>query len=132
MEGILTADTEHTRTKTTSVRFSPDELAELKTRAEKAGLTVGGLVRKMVLDAPPPRQSRRPVIDKELLAIALSRMGKIGSNVNQLARSANQGNAPDIAELRAACDAVIDIRTIIHLALGHDVDTGNRRGGGKP
>lgn len=132
MEDILANGSEHNRTKTTSVRFSPDELEKLKSRAEKAGLTVGALVRQMVLDAPPPKQSRRPSVDAELLSVALSRMGKIGSNVNQLARSANRGRAPDIPSLTAACDAVLDIRTIIYLALGHDVDIGNHREDDKP
>lgn len=106
------------RTKTKSIRFTPDELAQVEAAAEKAGLTVGGWLRQAVLDAPPPRQSRRPVIEKELLALLLRHLGKIGSNVNQLARSANSGHAPDSAELREACSAVIEARDMVMVALG--------------
>lgn len=106
------------RTKTKSIRFSPDELAQVEAAAEKAGLTVGGWLRLAVLDAPPPRQSRRPVIEKELLSLLLRHLGKIGSNVNQLARTANSGRTPDIAELREACSAVIESRDMVMVALG--------------
>ena len=116
------------RHKTTTIRFTPDELDTLKSRAKRAGLSLGGYVRQEMLDAPPPRQSRRPVIEKELLSIALSRMGKIGSNVNQLARTANRGRIPEKAALRAASDAVIDIQTLIRLALGFSVDPAPKDG----
>lgn len=110
------------REKTTTIRFSADELDTVKSRAREAGLSTGSWLRQVAINAPPPRQARRPVVDRELLAVALARMGKIGSNINQLAKKANTGVTPDIAELRAACDAVRDIRTIIYLALGYDVD----------
>lgn len=106
------------RVKTKSIRFTPDELAQVEAMAEKAGLTVGGWLRQAVLDAPPPRQSRRPVVEKELLALLLRHLGKIGSNVNQLARTANSGRTPDIDELRDACSAVIEARDMVMVALG--------------
>ena len=106
------------RTKTKSIRFTPEELAQVEAMAERAGLTVGGWLRLAVLDAPPPRQSRRPVAEKELLSLILRHLGKIGSNVNQLARTANHGTTPDIDELREACFAVTESRDMLMVALG--------------
>jgi hypothetical protein len=106
------------RTKTKSIRFTPEELAQVEAMAERAGLTVGGWLRLAVLDAPPPRQSRRPVVEKELLSLLLRHLGKIGSNVNQLARTANQGTTPDIDELQEACFAVTEARDMVMVALG--------------
>lgn len=116
------------RVKTKSIRFTPAELAQVEAAAERAGLTTGGWLRQAVLDAPPPRQSRRPVVEKELLALLLRHLGKIGSNVNQLARSANSGHAPDSAELQAACLAVIEARDMVLVALGMDADTAKDSG----
>lgn len=92
-----------------SVRFEPREYAELIHRADKAGLSVAGYFRSAVLQTPPPRQSRRPPVDKIELAKVLGALGKIGSNVNQLARVANAGSWP---EAGAIYEAQADIRTM--------------------
>jgi hypothetical protein len=121
------------RVKTKSIRFTPAELASVEAAAARAGLTTGGYLRQAVLDAPPPRQSRRPVVEKELLALLLRHLGKIGSNVNQLARSANSGHAPDVAELRAACVAVTEARDMVLVALGMVAAPADApKGGGQP
>lgn len=112
------------RTEIKSIRFSPAELAKLQANADRAGLATGAYVRQVLLEAKPPRQSRRPVVDAELLSWCLAELGKVGSNVNQLARTANQGITPDIDHLKIACECVMEIRTAILLALGYDVDLG--------
>lgn len=106
------------RSRMVSIRLAPAEAARLQADAARAGLSLGGYVRQVVLDAPPPRQSRRPPVERELLAQCLRQLGKLGSNVNQLARAANSGLVPARAELLAACGAVLELRTALLRALG--------------
>ncbi len=101
-----------------TVRLSPAERADLASRAERAGLSVGGYFRAAVLASPLPRSSRRPPADATELARLLAAVGKIGSNVNQLAYVANTGGWPDS---RAIAEAATDIRWMrdtLMLALG--------------
>lgn len=101
-----------------SIRLSPDERADLARRAERAGLSVGGYFRMAVLDAPLPRVARRIGPDRAELARVLAAVGKIGSNVNQLAYVANTGGWPDS---RLIAEAAADIHWMRHhlmLALG--------------
>jgi hypothetical protein len=68
---------------------------------------LGGYFRAAVLDAPLPRVSRRPSADRAELAQLIGAVGKIGSNVNQLAYVANTGSWPDS---RLIAQAAADIR----------------------
>jgi len=106
------------RSRMISIRLTPPEAARLQADAERAGLSLGGYARLALLEAPPPRQSRRPPVEREMLALALRLLGKIGGNVNQLAHTANCGITPNVGELRAACLAVIEARTALLGALG--------------
>lgn len=103
------------RTIILKARFDAQEAANIRARAEKAGLSVGGLMRFALLNSEPPRAVRRPSIDHEAAARVLGQLGKIGSNVNQIAHHLNAGRPPervtdsielalrDLAELRVAC-----------------------------
>jgi hypothetical protein len=88
-----------------SLRLTPDERADLDARAKAAGLSVGGYFRAAVLGAPPP--NRRRAADAPELARLMGAIGRIGSNINQLAHVANAGSWPDS---RALDEAVADIR----------------------
>ncbi len=115
-----------------SIRLSPEERADLTSRAERAGLSVGGYFRAAVLDVPLPRVSRRPSADRAELARLLGAVGKIGSNVNQLAYVANTGSWPDS---RAIAQAVADIRWMrdsLMLALGVHPPAVDTAGGASP
>ncbi|MFN7835942.1 MAG: plasmid mobilization protein [Burkholderiaceae bacterium] len=115
------------RTRLKAIRLTPDELAAIEAAAERAGMTVGAYMRSVVLAAPVPRQSRRPPVERRALAQLLGQIGKLGSNVNQLAKYGNVGRliedrhgaeaAADIAALRAA---VMDA-----LGRGEDGDDGD-------
>ena len=98
-----------------SIRLTPEERADLARRAEKAGLSLGGYFRAAVLDAPVPQ---RHWADAAELARLFAAIGKIGSNVNQLAYVANTGGWPDS---RVIAEAVADVqwmRRRLTLALG--------------
>ena len=101
-----------------TVRLSPEQRAELERRADRAELSLGGYFIAAAFATPPPRQSRRPAANRELLAQILASFGRIGSNVNQLARVANAGSWPDSRLLKQACDDVRMIRDMLIRALG--------------
>ncbi len=64
--------------------------------------------------------TRRPPVEKALLAQALGQLGKIGSNINQIAHRSHMGRDPmeglmeaELAQLRLVRDAIMG-------ALGRD------------
>jgi hypothetical protein len=71
-------------------RYDEDEFAELNESASRVGLTRASFQRVQSLGTPPKtRSTRRAPIEREMLAKALGQLGKVGSNLNQLAHAAN-------------------------------------------
>ena len=70
-------------------RYDEAEFAELDEAASRAGLSRASYQRVQSLAKPKTRSTRRAPIERELLAKVLGQLGKIGSNLNQLARAAN-------------------------------------------
>jgi hypothetical protein len=87
-------------------------------RADRAGLSIGGYFRAAVFEKPPPRQSRRPSADQQLLGRILVALGRIGSNANQLAHQANLGSWPDSRLIAQACADIRTSRDLLFRALG--------------
>lgn len=74
-----------------TVRLTPEERAQIVDDANRAGTTPGAYIRQEMLAAPIPKQAHRlPANDRRPdMGKVLSHLGKIGSNLNQLARQAN-------------------------------------------
>jgi hypothetical protein len=109
------------RAKLINVRCSEQERLAIQQRAEEAGLSVGAYLRAQALGAPGPRAVRRPAVERRELARILGHVGKIGSNINQLAKRYNQvGIFPGYPELLAARKDIHDMRATLIKALGHD------------
>lgn len=108
-----------TRKKTFAVttRYDATEYAELEEAASRAGLTLASYQRVQSLAAPKTRSTRRAPVEKELLARLLGQLGKIGSNLNQLARAANMG-VTLTAELTAVLGSLRGLIPHIMFALG--------------
>ncbi|HEY1723311.1 MAG TPA: MobC family plasmid mobilization relaxosome protein [Magnetospirillaceae bacterium] len=98
-------------------RYDAQEFAELEERASEAGLTRASYQREKSLTAPVTRSTRRAPIDRELLAKTQGQLGKVGSNLNQIARAANVGEI-QLAEIRAAVAEVRALVRVIQEALG--------------
>jgi len=77
------------RTKCLPVRLTPAEHSYLKEVAASSGLKMGAYIRKTVFGSPGERAQRAPSPDKEILAQLLGHIGKVGGNINQLAKRAN-------------------------------------------
>lgn len=102
-----------------TARFTAQEADLLAAKAAQAGISRSAFIRFAALDTPPPRSKRAPSLDEKLLVQALAQLGKIGSNVNQLAYYAHLGkfqtNSLDMA-LRDLADA----RLVLMQALGFE------------
>lgn len=101
-----------------TVRLTEAERAALDAAAEQAGLTPGSYARQRLLDGPAPRPVRRRPADHRELARLLGELGKIGSNLNQLAKASNQGLVVYGNEIEAALRELEAVRTAILTALG--------------
>jgi len=97
------------RTTHLTIRFSPEERATVDEAAARAGLTAGSYARQTLFGAPQPRQVRRPPVERRELARLLGQIGRIGGNVNQLARTANRGLP---ITRREVAEALNDLRAI--------------------
>jgi len=104
-----------------SVRCTAKERTAIDEAASQAGLSIGAYLRAQALGKPGPRARRRPPIEREKLAQVLGHLGKIASNINQLAHAFNgKGRPPGLAELRALRDEIVQIRDALMTALGRD------------
>lgn len=110
------------RTSVLGVRLSPEERAELAAAAEAAGMSIGSYVRFRLTDGTAPRSVRRPPADLETLRALLAQLGKLGSNVNQIAHKLNSEMAVSPAVVHGAAQDVRALRDAVMLALGYEVD----------
>jgi hypothetical protein len=112
------------RTQFVGVRLTPDELAHASRLALGEGLSLAGLFRSKVIATPAPRQSLRnpaagvPLAEPEDLARVLGAVGRIGNNINQLARVANAGSWPEAGALGEAAADIRAMRRLLMRALG--------------
>jgi hypothetical protein len=103
-----------------SIRCTAQDHAVIKEAAAKAGLTIGPYLRALALGSPGPRAVRRPPVERRELARLLGWLGKLGSNVNQLAHAYNRDRRiPGFPEILAIRREVAEMRAALLKALGH-------------
>lgn len=112
------------RTSHVMVRLTPEERAALDAAAARGGLSLAGYARSVLLTAAPLRQSRRPPVERAELARLLGQVGKIGGNVNQIARVLNGGGEADPPALAGLRDDIAAMRAAIMGALGREPGEG--------
>ena len=107
------------RGETVTVRLTKDERARLDDLSSRSGLAAGAFMRAATFGDTGPRAKRRPPADHVALRQILGHCGRIGNNLNQIAKRLNEGGgAAPIRELREALAAILDIRDAILAALG--------------
>lgn len=104
------------------IRCTDSEYATIIDRADRAGLFASGYVRAIALGNPGPRALRRPPVDRQELVRLLGELGRVGNNLNQIARALNSFNAPPHEEITAAVHAFLEMRALVHAALGRTPD----------
>jgi hypothetical protein len=91
-------------------RMTAEDYAELASAAERESVSLGAYIRSRLLPVPRTRQRRRPSVEVAALAKLLAEMHRSGSNVNQVARHLNFGEAVLEHEIR---DAIGDWRKAV-------------------
>jgi hypothetical protein len=114
------------------IRWTDEEFTAISEKADKAGLAVAAFMRATALGNPGPRAQRRPPADHRALRQILGEIGRIGNNINQIARAINSGDQANIPELQGALRAYLEIRNRILDALGknHGSDDAPKNGPG--
>ena len=72
-----------------AIRCTVKQHTAIKESATGAGLSVGAYLRALAVGYPGPRSVHRPRPGDAELARLLGHIGKIGSNINQIAKIAN-------------------------------------------
>ncbi len=107
------------RTRFIAVRCTSEEYAAIDAAASAAGLSIGAYLRAQALGDPGPRAVRRPPVERQELARLIGLVGKLGSNVNQIAHAFNASQiVPGFAELLAIRQEVAQMRAALLKALG--------------
>ena len=101
------------------IRCTPAKHASYMAASAQAGLSVGAWFRALADGTPGPRAVRKPPVEKAELARLLGEIGKLGSNVNQMARVLNTtGEPPEGSDLALARAAIEEMRAAVMKALG--------------
>lgn len=107
------------RTEHLALRCTVEERAVIEAAAERAGMPVGAFLRHQATGTAGPRAARRPTSDRVQLAQLLGQVGRIGGNVNQLARAFNTGGTPpNVADWQEVKTLVTAMNDALLQALG--------------
>jgi len=99
-------------------RVTPKERAEIEEAAEAEGLSMGSFIREKILtEAQETMRTRKPSFDRVLLAQCVAQVGKVGANLNQIAKRLNQEKGVGLERISAALDDVAAIKTELLKAL---------------
>ena len=106
------------RTTIVTMRINPQEAAAIRRIAERRGESVSALMRSALLHS----RLRPSRIEVKAVARLLGQLGKIGSNINQIAYHLNAGRPGDRVEgsLEAALRDLSELRLVCLQALGKE------------
>lgn len=103
------------------LRCNDHERAAIKAAAAEAGFSVGAFLRLLALGDAGPRAVRKPPVECGELARLLGALGKIGSNVNQIAKAIHTtSNLPSWIELAEIKNDIAAMRAAVLKGLGRD------------
>lgn len=102
-----------------AVRCSDAEHASIAEKAAQTGLSIGAFLRSLALGDAGPRAVRRPPVERKELARLLGHLGKVGSNINQLAHAFNRDRIiPGFPDILAIREDIRQMRAALMKALG--------------
>lgn len=88
-----------------SFRVATDEYAKIKEMANRAGISIPSLAKKATLN----QEVKEQIIDRETGRQIIAALGKIGSNINQIAKKVNAGeNTDTMLEVMKVSDEIND------------------------
>jgi hypothetical protein len=92
------------RTHTQCIRLSAMELRHVEDYAERAGLDIPSYIRLLIVGITP-------VIVPQINVEAFGQLGRVGNNLNQLVRLANQGVLPEKNEILPLLNTLLELIT---------------------
>lgn len=119
MDFVSESDTKHDwrtvkrrRNNGLTIRLDDDERDRINLMAARTGITPGAYVRQKILGADVPKESFRPPSSgvKADLANLLMHYGKIGSNINQIAKVLNSGGFLPLSEIEEQLSHLRELR----------------------
>jgi hypothetical protein len=104
-----------------AVNCTPKQKAIIVAKCDAAGYSPSAFVLNILLGLPLPAR-RHPSVDTQMLAKVLAELGKIGSNINQIAHHLNSGRPGDVMEgsVDAAMNELLEWRMALMQALGYE------------
>ena len=103
------------RTHMVTVRFSDDEIDILNIICEALNQTKSQYIRRRALTAALPQPIVQLALDEKSLKHLTGQFGKIGSNLNQIARKLNSGESADSKLKDDIGDCVSDMNEMLKL-----------------
>ncbi len=101
-----------------SIRLTKAEKEQLLRDAERAATDLSTLARAQLLNAPIPKRKARKSADHAILAEVLQKLGKIGGNLNQVAKVANStGSLTHFRDAKLLKNLLEEIRDDVRAAL---------------
>lgn len=103
---------------TLTIRLTDDQAERLAAEASAFGVTRGGLIKSRYFEGARARKVPRP--DQQELAKIVAQLGKLGGNVNQMAKKLNQHGVSgfEAREVERARHELTRIREATFKALG--------------
>ena len=99
-------------------RCTPTERDQVRAAATAAGITSAAFARRVLLAAAATDRRRRPDIGPSPLHPEVRReLGRLGNNLNQVARALNSARGMPPAKLTAVSEELGDVITELRLAL---------------
>ena len=105
------------------VWMKPEQRGYVERQAEAGGVSMSEYMKAAAMGVAPLKSRPRVDVDRKMLAQLLAEVGKIGSNLNQLARAANQQQLmtlEDYRNLKEMRQALAEIRDALMEALGRE------------
>jgi len=106
------------RNRRITVRLDDDEFTIVIDKADKAGMCLGSLIRRKILDEPAPCSTRRPPVDKKELARMIGLLGETAEALRQYCKANNV--PPDNPYVIAAHRDLAEMRYMCLIALGRN------------
>jgi len=77
-------------------------------------------MRSTVFKMPLPRRRKKPTVSERMISQLLGQLGKMGSNLNQMARSSNMNSLADFRALREMQKDLAKMRDACLRILGYE------------
>lgn len=106
-----------------TVWLTPEQRAYIERQAEAAGVSMSEYMKAAAMAVEPVRRRPQPSVDRRVCGTILAELGKIGSNVNQIARAVNQYatlTLEDFKRLRSIDAHLGEMRDALMGALGRE------------